>query len=1074
MGLYLLLKILKPFKNGSSLSKKFPWGENMKKSFKKSLVWVVTVTLSLNGTPFTSKAYAQQFSTTAADPNQKAIAEKQAPAPSGTVTPEDGSKAPVSVPGIPAYEEYPAEEMTLRTATNDERISEPSDKETTLLNPKPSGGNILYDAEGNPIAMTNKIDPVLTLQPSEEKAEDSANEPILKTLGQFEAADALEKTEEDLTVETAPEKIIDVNNVRNWEIISKEKAAYYIAEELRKELKTDVKVEVHAIDPLYEKMTSDMMAAGGVIGNRAFRALFSYSTAEGRGGKGAATLIFGFNGIRVILSGMGNPGEELPPVPMPPLPLPPKPIDPTTPPPGFDPPKIKEFRDAFEVIQDPNDASFYMQGELLLKRLSDGVNFFAHFSKDERQELKRGMHIFALLSNPKKMVEGNSDMWDAKIISKESGAGIKPSDNNGGQKFDDGGVVLNGDHNGDGVIDTKDTDYANPEDRNKDGVIDVKDSLLAKAEIGAFHVPADRMILVKGVIKRFKSDASAFLIAHGIDAIDGGGRKFGDEQKLEVDDNGIFYARLKADQPGIHRIHLLQRMQGGEDRVIAETKVEVAALRSTDAPAEEANKDGIVNTMDTDYTAQDTNKDGVVNTMDTDYTAQDTNKDGVVNTMDTDYTAQDTNKDEAVKTESSETRPKDSTTPDSAEIAAFKALAAPEGDVHSPAPENPVFSYEDAKSKAANGEGTIVDLDPKHPSESPCAEGVAIQSPGASGTTAWFCPNDASSNSGNGISATVADDNLFNTTSQPTEENSGRPLREPTEEELANTDAKESAHEDSTNTDHPVIKSTDPNKDGELDDKDRGNLPRVLEVRIPEPKSEATMNQESKEWAVVKLKMPEEPSSDEGLKPVDPQTFMIKAVSSPNQKPGAAIASAALQTPEVQRFFTAVMDIQPRFVPMISAESLKDLGQKLKGIGREAAAVLRSNAEGKIEAIKSEVRDKEIALKTDTTANNPDNGSRVSAVIPVFKREAEKQSPVIAAVRRDAEVQIKMIREENQNKIAEIKKLAEAAVAAVKNFKMNAPLAAAPVVTTQTPASFAPTLTGGSLLGGDDDKNLLS
>ena len=151
-------------------------------------------------------------------------------------------------------------------------------------------------------------------------------------------------------------------------------------------------------------------------------------------------------------------------------------------------------------------------------------------------------------------------------------------------------------------------------------------------------------------------------------------------------------------------------------------------------------------------------------------------------------------------------------------------------------------------------------------------------------------------------------------------------------------------------------------------------------------------------------------------------------------------------------------------------ESLKDLRQALKGTGREAAAVILSNGERKIEAIKSEVRDKEIALKADPAANGSEGGSRLSAVIPVFKREAEKQSPVVASARRDAEVQIKIIREESQNRIAEIKKLTETAIAAVKNFKMT-PLAAAPVITPNQSSSFATNLTG-PLLGNDDKKIL--
>lgn len=81
----------------------------------------------------------------------------------------------------------------------------------------------------------------------------------------------------------------------------------------------------------------------------------------------------------------------------------------------------------------------------------------------------------------------------------------------------------------------------------------------------------------------------------------------------------------------------------------------------------------------------------------------------------------------------------------------FAALAMPESEpLENVLPQNNgMMSYEEAKKRVGSGEGTIIDIDPKNPSQSPCGGGTQIQSPGGVGPTAWFCPgSNASESSG--------------------------------------------------------------------------------------------------------------------------------------------------------------------------------------------------------------------------------------------------------------------------------------------------------------------------------------
>lgn len=298
--------------------------------------------------------------------------------------------------------------------------------------------------------------------------------------------------------------------------------------------------------------------------------------------------------------------------------------------------------------------------------------------------------------------------------------------------------------------------------------------------------------------------------------IDGGGRNFDGKMEMPIFNDGEFKGEARPMPAPISYLVQLLSLDGtllGEIKSPGQAFVKMAdtaeavpsdestvLVENSETVPEDLKSDG---SLDGESAPNDINKDGIVNIKDAAVEFADNNSDGVVDSKD----SADTNGDGVIdeKNASTEPQPTAAETVDSvgedgpsnpylnnstdevlaASKAAFEddaknteaalpenpqddgqkievsspdtvpeadALPAPES---RPFPESSILSYEDAKERAAQGEGTIVDIDPKNPSQSPCEGGQGIESPGASGITAWFCPNSSAS-TGSGLKSLTA------------------------------------------------------------------------------------------------------------------------------------------------------------------------------------------------------------------------------------------------------------------------------------------------------------------------------
>lgn len=252
----------------------------MRKNLEKYLIWVVTVTLGLNSSPFTPAAHAQISA-----PDTLAPAEEQAPGITAEESEERIETQPKSLDE--AYPDYPPEENTLQTFGAEEELPK---EEAPVEEPALKEDSLIQEEKDTAAAEADVV--------SVENTEEQTEEVLLKMTSEPEP-EPVETTEAD-----APKKKMSL------EAPSLEETASAIVEAMKEKYGADVQITVSAMVPVPSRgMTSDLMARGSGAWKRMFLASFDFVTTDGRAGEGKTQLLLdGLEGLSVLnLSLHGKP-----------------------------------------------------------------------------------------------------------------------------------------------------------------------------------------------------------------------------------------------------------------------------------------------------------------------------------------------------------------------------------------------------------------------------------------------------------------------------------------------------------------------------------------------------------------------------------------------------------------------------------------------------------------------------------------------------------------------------------------------------------------------------------------------
>ncbi len=304
---------------------------------------------------------------------------------------------------------------------------------------------------------------------------------------------------------------------------------------------------------------------------------------------------------------------------------------------------------------------------------------------------------------------------------------------------------------------------------------------------------------------------------------------------------------------------------------------------------------------------------------------------------------------------------------DRAQEKSFAAL--PESEPIENVPQdNGMMTLEEARKRK---DGTIKDIDPKNPSQSPCGGGTQIQSPGGVGPTAWFCPG---SNAPESTGPATADFTPVEETVMSTET-----IPEPLKPETAIETADE---------------------------------------------SKPLLNQDGSVWAKpVVFKNPSvEVAADE------PSLEIRSLTPSLNQKE-EEVVRITLNTPVVASFVRAVQSFQREYKPR--SDTLSELRTEIKAAYRDLKAIVSEEAEKRIEEAKAEAENKvqDVRAAFDNQKESARNSAlpernegRAAGQSKKEKREALRESIVLIKRKADA-------------RIAEFSNLYQSADKQIKEYK---------------------------------------
>jgi|GEM_PF-3790196 len=721
---------------------------------------------------------------------------------------------------------------------------------------------------------------------SAEKAEGDSNAAVKeKELpgGSLEEASALQKPtiDRDVSMEPAAEtdKVSNYNEIREK-----------IEKGLEQNFKTEVKVTLEKSE-IPNGLTSDKMAEGGATSDNV-EISFKYLTAEGEIGTGVAQSIINLDGTFTIKGASLEPGSSETPSPA-------ESPDPNTA--GSEPISLSSapqdpsvmgeraivLKRAVVIYNNLYDPSYRMQGEVLLRDLETGKEYFAVFSKEESEKLKKDMVISAILTPHGRLVEGNDALYQGKLM----GFG------------------------GEDILPLPPKDPALPPKSPNEPPVSVdpagsREITLKRAEVvyNNLYDPSYRM--QREILLRDLETGEQYFTL------------FSDEESkalvkgLVISAALVLHGNLVEGRDPLYKAKLVA-ISGGKPLPLVPASGDI-------------NGDGIVDFKDEADTARGKNQNEYINNGDDEaYATQDSNRDGIIDMKDSSYPL----KNEAsfeypvgpaspyVNTQASDpdytpivvlpeerpiesgedsilpvAPPKNDSEKAQAAEASFAALALPESDPVDNVPQdNGMMTLEEAMKRKGAGEGTIIDIDPRNPSQSPCGGGTQIKSPGGEGPTAWFCPGS------------------------PAPESEG-----PAAEEFTPVEEVVMSNEESLKPQTVIETASD---------------------------SKPLLNQDGSVWAKpVVFKNPSAEVTAE-----EPSLEIRSLTPSLNQKE-EEVVRRTLNTPVVASFVRAVRNFQQDYKPRSS--TLSELRTEIKAAFGDVKAIVNEDAEKRIEAAKAEAENK--------------------------------------------------------------------------------------------------------------------